>query len=275
MIIGFVGAGNMATALIQGLLAAKVALASNILAADIDDARLSRLRNAYGITIAEDNLALVKRADVVILAVKPQVLDSLLSEIGPHVPAESLVVSIAAGVPLAALESRFLPGARLVRAMPNTAATVLTSATALAAGTHATQADLDAVKVLFEAVGKVVLVNDADLDAVTGLSGSGPAYVLVMIEALADAGVRAGLQRPTALLLAAQTVYGTAKLVLETGEHPARLKDLVTSPGGTTLAGLYALEAGGLRKAVMDAVDAATKRSAELAKVASTRLHRS
>jgi pyrroline-5-carboxylate reductase len=148
--------------------------------------------------------------------------------------------------------------------MPNTAAIVLAGATAISAGSHATDKDLATARHLFEAVGRVVVLDETLLDAVTGLSGSGPAYVMLMIEALADGGVKVGLHRDTALLLAAQTVFGSAKLLLETGEHPGRLKDQVTSPGGTAIAGLHTLEAGGLRRTLIDAVEAATKRAAEL-----------
>ena len=175
-----------------------------------------------------------------------------------------MIESVAAGVPLSVLEAQLPDGARVVRTMPNTPAIVQAGATAVAPGEHATEGDLVTARLLFEAVGRVVTLEEAQLDAVTGLSGSGPAYVMLMIEALADGGVKVGLGRDTALLLAAQTVYGAAKLQLETGEHPGRLKDMVTSPGGTAIAGLHTLEAGGLRRTLIDAVEAASRRSEEL-----------
>ena len=176
----------------------------------------------------------------------------------------TLVVSVAAGVPIEAIEARLPDGARVVRSMPNTPATRSPARRRSPAGTHATEDDLRIARALFEAVGRVVTLDESLLDAVTGLSGSGPAYVMLMIEALADGGVKVGLHRDTALLLAAQTVYGSAKLLLETGEHPGRLKDMVTSPGGTAIAGLHTLESGGLRRTLIDAVECATNRSAEL-----------
>ncbi|HSQ67005.1 MAG TPA: pyrroline-5-carboxylate reductase, partial [Polyangiaceae bacterium] len=190
-------------------------------------------------------------------------IDKVLSSIALDVNERHLVISVAAGVTLAALEAK-LPDVRIVRAMPNTAAIVLAGATAIAPGSHATEADVEVARLLFEAVGRVVVLEEASLDAVTGLSGSGPAYVMLMIEAMADGGVKVGLHRDTALLLAAQTVYGSAKLLLETGEHPGRIKDQVTSPGGTAIAGLHTLEAGGLRRTLIDAVEAATLRAGEL-----------
>jgi pyrroline-5-carboxylate reductase len=211
-----------------------------------------------------DNHALLRECDVLVLSVKPQVIDKVLTEIGGEVRGDQLVVSVAAGVPLEALEGRLPAGSRVVRAMPNMPATVQAGATAIAGGTHASADDLRIARELFDAVGRVVVLEETLLDAVTGLSGSGPAYLMLIIEALADGGVKVGLHRDTALLLAAQTVFGSAKLLLETGEHPGRLKDMVTSPGGTAIAGLHTLESGALRKTLIDAVEAATKRSVEL-----------
>lgn len=261
--LGFIGAGNMAAALIRGLLHAHVA-PERIWASDVKQERLDALHKTHGIQVTKDNLELVRHADVVVLAVKPQVIDRVLSTIEPVVSERVLVVSVAAGVPLSALESRLPKGTRVIRTMPNTPATVLAGATAIAGGSHTTEADLDVARTLFEAVGRVVVLDEVLLDAVTGLSGSGPAYVMLIIEALADGGVKVGLHRDTALLLAAQTVFGAAKLLLETGEHPGRLKDMVTSPGGTAIAGLHTLESGALRKTLIDAVESATRRSAEL-----------
>lgn len=261
--LGFLGAGNMAGALIKGLLHARAVEPSSILASDVREERRAQLAAEHGIRTTADNHKLVREVDVLVLAVKPQAIDKVLDAIESDVR-EQLVISLVAGVPLVALEARLAPGTRVVRSMPNTAATVLEAATAIAPGTHATDADVAVARALFCAVGKVVALEEAQLDAVTGLSGSGPAYVMLMIEALADGGVKVGLHRDTALLLAAQTVYGSAKLLLETGEHPGRIKDMVTSPGGTAIAGLHTLESGGLRRTLMDAVEVATARSAQL-----------
>lgn len=262
--LGFLGAGNMAGALIKGLLHAGVVAPDRIYASDVKADRLKQLAAAHGIHVTSDNHELVRKCDVLVLATKPQVIDKALSAVSGDIKEGTLIVSVAAGVPIAALEARLPPNARVVRSMPNTPAIALAGATAIAAGTHATEADLAVARALFEAVGRVVTLEEAQLDAVTGLSGSGPAYIMLIIEALADGGVKVGLHRDTALLLAAQTVYGSAKLQLETGEHPGRLKDMVTSPGGTAIAGLHTLESGALRKTLIDAVECATKRSAEL-----------
>jgi pyrroline-5-carboxylate reductase len=262
--LGFVGGGNMAAALIKGLLHSKVVPPEGIVVSDVKQERLDLLKEKHGIRTTTDNHALVRDVDVVVLSVKPQVIDKVLGAIGKDVKPTQLVVSVAAGVPVVAMEARLPQGTRVVRTMPNTPATVDAGATAIAAGTHATEDDLEVSRKLFSAVGRVVTLDESLLDAVTGLSGSGPAYVMLMIEALADGGVKVGLHRDTALLLAAQTVYGSAKLLLETGEHPGRLKDMVTSPGGTAIAGLHTLESGGLRRTLIDAVEAATNRAATL-----------
>jgi pyrroline-5-carboxylate reductase len=262
--VGFLGGGNMAGALIRGLIESKAIAPSRIVASDVKKERLAHLEEAYGIRTTMDNHALVRDAEVVVLSVKPQVVDKVLALVGPDVRRDQLVVSIAAGVPLAALEARLPAGTRVVRTMPNVAALALAGATAISAGTHATAKDMRAATALFLAVGQVVTLDETLLDAVTGLSGSGPAYVMLMIDALADGGVKVGLHRDTALLLAAQTVFGAAKLQLDTKEHPGRLKDMVTSPGGTAIAGLHTLESGGLRRTLIDAVEVSSKRAAEL-----------
>jgi pyrroline-5-carboxylate reductase len=264
--IGFLGGGNMASALISGLLGSRVVASDQVRVADPRQSPLAELRATHGIETAATNAELVKWANVVVLAVKPQVLPAVLSECGSLIGKGHLVVSIAAGVPIKAVEARVGPGARVVRAMPNTAALARASATALATSAVTTDADIDIARALFDAVGKTVVIDEAHLDAVTGLSGSGPGYVMLFIEALADGGVKMGLPRDVALLLAAQTVQGAAKLLLESGEHPARLRDMVTSPGGTTIAGLSVLERGAVRGNVIAAVEAATLRSAELGK---------
>lgn len=262
--LGFLGAGNMAAALVKGLLHSKLVPPAGIIVSDVKADRLASLHQTHGIRTTSDNHELVRTSDVVVLAVKPQVIDKVLEAVGKDIRADQLVVSVAAGVPVSAIENRLPDGARVVRSMPNTPATALAGATAIAPGTHATDEDLAVARAIFEAVGRVVSLDETLLDAVTGLSGSGPAYVMLMIEALADGGVKVGLHRDTALLLAAQTVFGSAKLLLETGEHPGRLKDMVTSPGGTAIAGLHTLESGGLRRTLIDAVEAATMRAQAL-----------
>ena len=264
--IAFLGAGNMAEAFVKGLLRAGVAAPQEILCTDRRAERGPELTKAYGVRFGQDNVAAAREAAVVVLSVKPQAMNRLLDEIGPALDQSKLVISIAAGVPIAAIERKVGHGVRIVRCMPNTPALVGAGATAFSPGEHATEADLRQARALFEAVGKAVVVDEPLLDAVTGLSGSGPAYIFLIIEALSDAGVKMGLARTQALELAAQTVLGSAQLLLETGEHPGRLKDQVTSPGGTAIAGLHTLEAGGLRTTLMNAVEAATRRSHELGK---------
>jgi pyrroline-5-carboxylate reductase len=272
--IGFIGGGNMAGALIRGLIQSHSVTPDQLVASDVKAERLSELAEKHAIKTTEDNAALVRDCDLVVISVKPQIVDRILGSIADNLKEGALTISIAAGVPIDALEARLPAKARVVRAMPNTAAIALAGATAIAPGAHATKADLDHAKALFEAVGRCVVLDESLLDAVTGLSGSGPAYVMLMIEALADGGVKVGLGRDTALLLAAQTVYGAAKLQLDTGEHPGRLKDMVTSPGGTAIAGLHTLEAGGLRRTLIDAVEAAAERSAELGQQMAAKLRR-
>jgi len=272
--IGFIGGGNMAAALIRGLLHSETMAADQIRASDVKAERLAELRTKYGIETSLDNDEIVRFADIIVIAVKPQIVDRILAPIAAVMKPGDLVISIAAGVPIEAFESRLAPGARVIRSMPNTAAMALAAATAIAPGTHATEEDVVTAKALFEAVGRCVVLDESLLDAVTGLSGSGPAYVMLMIEALADGGVKVGLGRDVALLLAAQTVYGAAKLQLETGEHPGRLKDMVTSPGGTAIAGLHTLESGGLRRTLIDAVEVASNRSAELGAQMAQKLRR-
>ncbi len=270
--LGFIGAGNMAEALVKGLLHAKLMPPAKVFVSDVKAERLAHFESAHGVTTTQDNHALVRACDVLVLSVKPQVIDKVLGLIGSDVTTAKLVISVAAGVPVSALEARLPEGTHVVRTMPNTPATVQAGATAIAAGTHATEDDLNVARALFEAVGRVVTLDETLLDAVTGLSGSGPAYVMLMIEALADGGVKVGLHRDTALLLAAQTVYGSAKLLLDTGEHPGRLKDMVTSPGGTAIAGLHTLESGGLRRTLIDAVEVATNRAIALGEIMAAKM---
>jgi pyrroline-5-carboxylate reductase len=261
--IAFLGGGAMAEALLRGLLRSG-ARAEKLTATGRRQERLDELSKAYGVRTLLDNQAAARDADVVVLSVKPQAMDGLLVQIASAIDPSKLVLSLAAGVPIAAIERKLGAGTRIVRAMPNTPALVGAGACALARGAHATEADLAFALALFQSVGIAVVVEENLLDAVTGLSGSGPAYVFLVIEALSDAGVKVGLPRYTALKLAAQTVLGSAKLQIETNAHPGQLKDQVTSPGGTAIAGLHTLEAGGLRTTLINAVEAASRRAREL-----------
>jgi len=266
--IAFVGAGNMASALIRGLIGTATVPADQIIAADPDEARLSLLESELGIRVTRDNSEAVRDASVVVLAIKPQAFTQALPSVATALVPETLLVSIAAGISTRMIEEAAPPGSRVIRTMPNTPALVGAGATAIAAGTHATEADLALAETLFRSVGISVRVPEAQIDAVTGLSGSGPAYVFAMIEALRDAGVREGLPEETALRLASQTVFGAARLLLDEGEPPEVLRNRVTSPGGTTRAGLDALAQAGFADAIVGAVRAATRRSVELGEIA-------
>ena len=264
--IGFLGAGKMATALARGWIAAGLATPESITASDPSpSAREAFTRETKAATQTE-NLRVLAASDVVILAVKPQSMPEVLKEIKRKITSKHLVVSVAAGIPIEQIADVIGLDRRIVRVMPNTPCLIGASASAFAGSTGATEADLQLVERLLNSVGRSVQVPEKWLDAVTGLSGSGPAFVAVVVEALADGGVRMGLPRDLAQLLATQTVMGSAKMLLETGLAPAQLKDMVASPAGTTIAGLHELERGGLRAALMDAVEAATLRSIELGK---------
>ncbi len=262
--VGFLGAGNMGEAIIKGVLQAGLVPVASIAATDVRAERLEQLVRQYGIRAVASNPALVADSDLIILAVKPQIMAAVLREIAPSVDEKRLLVSIAAGVPVRSLRAWLARPARLIRVMPNTPALVLEGVTAIARAEGLEKGDLETAQELFGAVGRVVVLDEDALDAVTGLSGSGPAYVAIVIESLADGGVKMGLDRATAMTLAAQTVLGSAKLILETGMHPGQLKDMVSSPGGTTIAGIAALEEGGARRTFINAVERATQRSREL-----------
>lgn len=262
--VGFIGAGQMATALARGLVRSGVVAADRVWASDPAPEARQRFYEATGANVTADNREVAQASDVVVLAVKPQQMHTVLSEVQGYLSERHLVVSIAAGIHLAKLAEGLGPGPRLIRVMPNTPCLVGFGASGFALGQKATPADAQLVRQLLEAVGSAWEVEEKQLDAVTGLSGSGPAFVYVMIEALSDGGVRMGLPRPVAAALAAQTVRGAAEMVLATGEHPAVLKERVASPGGTTIAGLQALETAAFRGAVMAAVEAAARRAAEL-----------
>ena len=262
--VGFVGAGNMGEALVKGLLAANLVPAEAVYATDVRLERLKELDRQYGVQVAAGNAELVRHVDVVILAVKPQIIEPVLREIAPAVTRRKLLISIAAGVSTARIRAALGKEARLIRVMPNTPALVLEGVTAIAKAEGLEPGDLDIAGEIFSAVGRVVVLGEELMDAVTGLSGSGPAYVALVVESLADGGVRMGLDRLTAMTLATQTVLGAARLLLETGMHPGALKDMVSSPGGTSIAGIAALEEGGIRNTFIKAVERATLRSREL-----------
>ena len=262
--VAFLGAGNMGEALIKGLTQAGLVPTGSITASDPRADHLGQIAKRYGIKAIADNGALVGGADVIILAVKPQIMAAVLKEIASVVDEGKLLISIAAGVSTRKLRAHLGKPARLIRVMPNTPALVLEGVTAIARAEGLKPGDLEAAQELFAAVGKVVVLDESAMDAVTGLSGSGPAYVAMVIEALADGGVNMGLDRATAMTLAAQTVLGSARLILDTGVHPGQLKDMVSSPGGTTIAGIAALEECGVRRAFIQAVERATLRSREL-----------
>ncbi|MCD8552796.1 pyrroline-5-carboxylate reductase [Seleniivibrio sp.] len=262
--IGFIGAGNMAEAMIKGLLASDLKTEFAVSDSSVD--RLEVIRTVYGIDgVAKDNKKVADFADIIVLAVKPQIISVVLRQLKGRVR-DKLIVSIAAGITTEYIESFLGEDTRIVRVMPNTPALVLSGAAAICGGKAATDNDLATVKSMLDAVGSCIIVEESKIDAVTGLSGSGPAYVYQFIEALSDAGVKMGLMRADATLLAAQTVMGAAKMVIETKKHPGELKDGVTSPGGTTICGLHELEKGAMRATVMNAVEAAAEKSRELGK---------
>jgi pyrroline-5-carboxylate reductase len=262
--LGFLGAGKMATALAGGFVRAGLARARDILASDPSPAACTAFAEQVGATTTSFNPDAARFAKVLLLAVKPDQVAGVLAGIREEFSDNHLLISIAAGVTLASLESALGTGARIIRVMPNTPALVGASATAFAAGKSALPEDCALAQKLFSSVGLSFQLKESLLDAVTGLSGSGPAYVYLFIEALSDGGVAAGLPRDIATRLAAQTVLGSAKMLLETGQHPGLLKDGVTSPGGTTIEGLHQLETGKFRGTVMSAVRAAAEKSRKL-----------
>ncbi len=264
--LGFIGAGNMAEAMIRGIIQNKVLPPEQIMVSDISTERKEHLSKTFGIQTAKDNQFLVNQSSVLFLAVKPQAVPSVLKDIGETMGPEKLLISIAAGVPIRTLSAGMPKVPRIVRTMPNTPVTVMEGAMGIASDSPAHGEDLETVETLFRPIGRTVRIEEKLLDAVTGLSGSGPAYVFMVLEALADGGVNMGLPRDVAETLAAQTLLGSAKLFLETRLNPGALKCMVTSPGGTTIAGIHELEKGGMRAALMNAVEAATKRSVQLGK---------
>jgi len=267
--IGFIGGGNMAEAIIKGMLSSSTISGSNIFVSEPNKSRQKFLISEYKIKVMKDNLDLVKKTDVLIVAVKPQIIRQVLKDVTEHINEKKLVISVAAGVPISQIEKALSNSKKkklsIVRTMPNTPSVVQEGVTAITAGKGVGKSDLKISHEIFQSVGRTVEVPEDQIDAVTGLSGSGPAYIFMIIEALSDAGVKMGLSRNVANELTIQTVLGSALLVRETGTSPGELKNRVTSPGGTTIAGLHALEKGSLRATLMNAVEKATLRSKELA----------
>jgi pyrroline-5-carboxylate reductase len=262
--VGILGTGNMGEALIHGLLYGHLCRPEQIFCSDVRAERLKAIREKYGVKSTSHNVEVVKQSDIIILAVKPQIMKQVVEEIAKHLDLSKLIISIAAGVPLDAIEACARKDLKLIRVMSNICVSVREGVSAIAGGKHALKEDLMMAKTIFDSVGKSLFIEENLLDAVTGLSGSGPAYIFLIIDALADAGVKVGLSRDDALILAPQTVLGAAKMLIETGEHPGKLKDMVTSPGGTAIAGLHTLEEGGLRTTLINAVEIATQRSKAL-----------
>ncbi|MGH7768087.1 MAG: pyrroline-5-carboxylate reductase [Candidatus Binatia bacterium] len=263
--IGVIGAGKIGSAIMRGVIGAGLVQKKQVMASDVSKALRQSVAAELGIEVTPDNDKVCQFADIVILAVKPQIIDAVVKEIAGKL-GKKLLVSVAAGVPLSRIENNLAKGARVVRVMPNITCVVGAGASCYAGGENATAEDLERVGAILNSFGIGLPLEEKYLDAVTGLSGSGPAYVFLFIESLADGGVQVGLSRDVALKLALQTVYGSARMALESGKHLGELRDEVTSPGGTTIAGLYALEKGGMRGTVMEAVLQATRRSQELGK---------
>jgi pyrroline-5-carboxylate reductase len=267
-IISILGTGNMGEALISGLVSSGSSRPEQIICTDVREDKLEAVKSKYGVRTMTSNRDAVASADIIIYAVKPQLIAAVLKETADLLDMTKLVISIAAGVPLPAIEKSLNKQLRLIRVMPNIAASVKEAASAVAAGKHATKDDIALAQLIFNSVGKSIFLKENNLmDAITGLSGSGPAYIFLIVDALADAGVKVGLSRQDSLFLATQTVLGAAKLLMETKEHPGQLKDRVTSPGGTAIAGIHTLEKGGLRTTLINAVEVATNRSRELGEI--------
>lgn len=262
--IGIIGIGKMGSSLIHGILDSKIINSSNVYASDIYNLSLEKLHDELGINVSTDNKQTIMNSDIIILAVKPQIIRTVLAGLKDDVTEDKLLISIAAGVPISEIENELKSGTKLIRVMPNIAATVGEASSAICPGENTTNEDIDIALEIFKTVGTARVVPEYLMDAFTGVSGSGPAFIFPVIEAMADGAVYEGLDRKNALTFAAQTVLGAAKMVLETEKHPAELKDMVTSPGGTTIRGIHELEEHGIRSAFMDAVIESSRRSREL-----------
>lgn len=262
--IGFIGGGNMGEALIKGFLATSLVEPDRIHVFDVSEDRLKHLRATYQIAASSSAEDAVRASDLILLAVKPQSMSKVLENLHPHLSHRPLVISIAAGITLAILEAALPAGTPVIRVMPNTPALVREGAAALARGASVDDRQMRQAIALLQAVGTAVEVDEKWMDAVTGLSGSAPGFVLLLLESLIDAGVLVGLPRQVSRELTLQTFLGTVRMMQETGKHPAELKDMITSPAGTTIRGLQILEDRGVRGALMAAVEAAANRSGEL-----------
>ena len=263
--IGFIGGGAMCEAMIGGLLHKGLLKPEQITVNDVASSRLTLLQQQYAVKTTDSATKVAGESEILFLTVKPQVMATVLSNIGKVVPKKTIVVSIAAGIKIATME-KYLLGVPVIRVMPNTPVAVGEGMSAVARGTHADEKTAQLISEMFAAVGRSVVVEESMMDAVTGLSGSGPAFFFLMLDALSDAGVRVGFSRQNALLLSAQTMLGAAKMVLETGEHPGKLKDMITSPGGTAITGVHMLETHSIRASLIEAVVAATARSRDMGK---------
>lgn len=261
--IGCLGGGSMAGAILAGLIKGGL-IPDDLYVSDIQEERLDYLRRTLGVNVIADNCRLVSAADIVILAVKPNIVGPVMEEVNPLIRHGQTLMSIAAGVSIKYIENCLREPVGVIRVMPNTPCLVGEAASAVCPGNYAAKADRERARAVFSTVGRVVEISEGLLDAVTGLSGSGPAYMFMILEALSDAGVRMGIPRDVSLLLSAQTMLGAAKMALQSGAQPAALKNMVTTPAGTTMEGLFALEEGGLRYALMRAVGEATRRSREI-----------
>ncbi len=262
--LGFIGIGNMGEALLRGIIGSELMSPADILASDVNSKKLEDLNGELGIAVVGSNCELVKRADIILFAVKPNVIKTILSEVSSCLNPPKWCISIAAGVSTATIENALGTDTPVVRVMPNTPALVYEGMAAICPGKHASDQHTQKTQQIFQAVGKVIAVQEKLMNVITALSGSGPAFVFLTMEAMTDAGVQLGLSRVDAAILAAQTVLGAGKMAVETGEHPAILKNNVTSPGGTSAAGLYQLESSGVRVAIIDAIVAAAARSEQL-----------
>ena len=266
--LGFIGGGNMAEALVKGLLASSFVGSKDIFVSDLISDRLEYLSREYKVKTTGDNRELVRKSDILVLAVKPQAIKKVLESFSDLVDSNKTIISVAAGISINLIEDTLdVQGKKkisVIRTMPNTPALVQEGATAICGGGYSTKLDIKIAHHIFKAIGQTVNIEEIHMDAVTGLSGSGPAYIFMIIEALSDAGVKVGLSREVSNILTIQTILGSAKLARDSGKHPGELKDMVTSPGGTTISGLHMLEEGGIRNALMNAVEMATQRSREL-----------
>lgn len=264
--ICILGVGNMGEALLKAMLFSGIYTKEDLIVSDISEERLTHINSIYGVETTRENSEAAASSEFIILAVKPGTVKSLIEEISPSINESKVIISLVTGVKIARIRKWLRRETPVIRVMSNTPVIVKEGATAISPGPGVKERDIEVARKMFDSVGKTVILGEEHLNAVTGLSGSGPAYVFTIIEALADGGVKVGLPRKEATLLAAQTVLGAAKMVLDTGRHPGSLKDMVTSPGGTTIEGLHRLEASGIRAALMSAVEHATKRAEELGK---------